>query len=74
MFKVEFENMNGVRREIGSAAQRNEAFMIINSFLDVHNYKCYYMRSWESAENEICVDVGSHCEFFYITEVNDEAD
>lgn len=74
MYKVEFENMNGVRREIGGAAQRNEAFKIINSFLDVHNYECYYMRSWESAENEICVDVGSHCEFFYITEVNDEVD
>ena len=69
MYKVEFENSNGIRREIGRAAQHNEAFKIINDFLDDHNYKCYYMRSWVSAENETCIDVGSWSEFFYITEV-----
>ena len=38
MFKVEFENMNGVRREIGRAAQRDEAFKIINNFLNKINH------------------------------------
>ena len=69
MFIVEFSNCFGDRRKIGSAAQRDEAFKIINKFLDDHNYKCYYMRLWVSAENETCVDVGSWSEYFYITEV-----
>lgn len=69
---VEFSNCFGDRRKIGSAAQRDEAFKIINKFLDDHNYHSYYMRFWESAKNETCVDVGSHSECFYITEVNNE--
>jgi hypothetical protein len=28
------------------------------------------MRSWETAKNETCVDVGSHSEFFYIIETD----
>ncbi len=70
MFIVEFSNCFGDRRMIGSAAQRDEAFKIISSFLNDHNYKCYYMRSWESAKNETCVDVGSHSECFYIIETD----
>ena len=68
MYKVEFENMNGVRREIGRAAQREEAFKIINSFLDDHNYKSYYFRSWNTKDNEEKIDAGSWSEFFYIVE------
>jgi len=68
MYKVEFENMNGVRREIGRAAQREEAFKIINSFLDDHNYKSYYFRTWNTKDNEEKIDVGSWSEFFYIVE------
>lgn len=69
MFKIEFENMNGVRREIGRAAQRNEAFKIINSFLHSRNYKSYYFRCWKTKDNEEKIDAGSWGEFFYIVEV-----
>lgn len=68
MYKVEFENMNGVRREIGGAAQRNEAFKIINDFLNDHNYKSYYFRTWNTKDNEEKVDAGSWSECFYIVE------
>lgn len=74
MFIVEFSNCFGDRRMIGSAAQRDEAFKIISNFLNGYNYKSYYMRFWESAENETCVDVGSHSECFYITKVDNETD
>ena len=69
MFKVEFENMNGVRREIGRAAQRDEAFKIINNFLNDHNYKSYYFRDWKTKDNEEKIDYGSYVQFFYIMEV-----
>ena len=69
MFKVEFENMNGVRREIGRAAQRDEAFKIINNFLNDHNYKSYYFRGWKTKNNEEKIDYGSYVQFFYIVEV-----
>jgi hypothetical protein len=71
MFKVEFENMNGVRREIGRAAQRDEAFKIINNFLNDHNYKSYYFRSWKTKDNEEKIDYGSYVQFFYIVEVKE---
>lgn len=71
MYKVEFENMNGVRREIGRAAQHNEAFKIINNFLNDYNYKSYYFRGWNTKDNEEKVDVGSWNEFFYIVEVEE---
>ena len=69
MFKVEFENMNGVRREIGRAAQRDEAFKIINNFLNDDNYKSYYFRGWKTKNNEEKIDYGSYVQFFYIVEV-----
>ena len=71
MFKVEFENTNGVRREIGRAAQRDEAFKIINNFLNDHNYKSYYFRCWNTKDNEEKIDVGSWNEWFYITYIKD---
>ena len=61
-----FENSQGKRREIGKPKTEKEAFKIIHQFLDDHNYKSYYTRTWLNQENlkEKIYDVGSHSEFF----------
>ena len=42
-----------------------EALKTIVDFLDEHNFKCYYIRSWEKPESvRLRYDVGSHTEFF----------
>lgn len=46
-----------------------ETFKIINDFLDDHNYKSYYQRTWNKDDKTTVVDVGSWTEFFYIQEV-----
>ena len=61
-----FENSQGKRRKIGKPKTEKEAFKIIHQFLDDHNYKSYYTRTWLNPDNEIekIYDVGSHSEFF----------
>lgn len=59
-----FENNMGIRREIGRPQSTQEIYQIIKHFLDEHNYKSYYTRSWTRANGETCYDVGSHTEFF----------
>lgn len=65
MKKVLFENSLGNKKVIGQANNKKEAFKIIDDFLDNHNYKCYYKRTWEK-DGFTIVDVGSWSEFFYI--------
>ena len=48
---------------------KESAFKVINDFLDNHNYKSYYQRTWKKDDKTTVVDVGSHTEFFYIQEV-----
>ena len=63
---VYFENSEGNKRIIGkNIPTRKDAFKCINEFLDDHNYKSYYMRTWYDG-NYTVVDVGSHTEFFLI--------
>lgn len=64
MSKVYFKK-NEELREIGEASNRQEAWEIINKFLDDHNYKSYYARVWKSG-NFYAIDVGSWSEFFYV--------
>ena len=63
-----FEDSWGKRREIGQPQTEQEAHKIIKEFLDDHNFKSYYTRSWvnENNFNEIIYDVGSHSEFFIL--------
>lgn len=65
---VYFENTNGVQREIGTTDSEVEAFKIIRKFLDDHNYKAPYWRSWSGESGQTWIDVGSHTEFFVIKE------
>ena len=63
---IYFENSYNQRRIIGYAAAENEVYKIIKEFLDNHNYKSYYTRTWlnENDNKEKIYDVGSHSEFF----------
>ena len=69
MYIVYFENSNGDKRQIGAAAQKNEANKFIVDFLDEKNYKSNYWRRWNVSDNIERIDVGSHTEFFEIHKV-----
>lgn len=69
MLNVIFENWEGKSRIIGASENQETAFKVINNFLDNHNYKSYYKRTWKKDDKTTVVDVGSHTEFFYIQEV-----
>ena len=47
MLNVMFENSNGQLRIIGTVENEESAFKVINDFLDDHNYKSYYQRTWK---------------------------
>ena len=63
---VYFKNSRRERREIGKVSSEKEAFKVIHKFLDDHNFKSYYTRSWLNPSNQLekVYDVGSHTEFF----------
>ena len=63
---VYFENSEGNKRIIGkNISTHKDAYKCIKDFLDDHDYKSYYMRTWYDG-NYTIVDVGSHTEFFLI--------
>lgn len=63
--KIYFQNSEGAEREIGQCDTYEQGHVIIQVFLDEHNFKSYYFRSWDS-DNGKRIDVGSHTEFFRI--------
>ena len=70
MYKVIFENSRHEEREICTAVSMDDAYSVIDKFLDEHNFKSYYKRVWEeNGRNK--VDVGSWSEFFYIVKCED---
>ena len=64
--KLYFENSRGIERLIAEVSTEKEAFKEIHKFLDEHNYKSYYTRTW-MANGRKCFDVGSHSEFFWLS-------
>lgn len=60
-----FERSNGERILLAENVNREAAFAVMKQFLDDHNYKSYYTRTWEE-NNELWMDVGSHTEFFIL--------
>lgn len=64
---VYFQNCKGESRKIGAAADRGEAWAIIYKFIEEHNYKPDYVRTWKE-NGKYYYDVGSHTEFFYTEE------
>ena len=62
--KVYFIDSHGNKRVINdSAATSKEVHKTISDFLNKHNFKSSYVRSWY-ADGMTWFDVGSHCEFF----------
>ena len=53
----------GKKRLLGSNLDWDSALAMINKFLDAHNFKSYYKRTWETSDGTM-IDVGSHTEFF----------
>ena len=72
-YKVIFRNSRGQEREIGRAADQQEANQIIEQFMDDHNFVSYYTRGWIE-DGRIWLDVGSWTEFFILEEINEEND
>ena len=58
-----FIDSNNKYRVIASDVDRESAFIHIHAFLDNANFRCYYIRSWDTNEGTM-FDVGSHTEFF----------
>lgn len=63
--KLYFKNSQGKERLIAECETLDEIHEEISNFLDKHNFKCYYTRSWGDEEG-VTIDVGSHSEFFKI--------
>lgn len=68
MYRVLFINSMGKGRQIGKTESQEQAYAIISKFLDKHNFKSYYSRTWKTNDKTTVVDVGSHTEFFQIIE------
>lgn len=64
--KLYFENSYGKERLIAEVANEEEAFKEIHKFLDEHNFKSYYTRTWMRNKYDKVYDVGSHSEFFIV--------
>ena len=63
--KLIFENSKHKKRVIATPSNIEEVYKEINKFLNEHNFKCYYIRTWKS-NGRLVFDVGSHTEFFYL--------
>ena len=66
---LKFDN-SYTEREIGRPQSEQEARRIIQDFLEKHNYKSYYTRTWVQDGVKI-FDVGSWTQFFklYLEEI-----
>lgn len=58
-----FIRSNGEYKLLRENVTESQARMIIHQFLDEHNFKSYYTRTWNNGKGTI-YDVGSHTEFF----------
>lgn len=64
ILKLYFVNSQKKRRLIGTPATEENAWEIINNFMDEHDFECYYVRNWTTSDGVLHYDVGSHTEFF----------
>ena len=72
MMKLYFRNCYGTERLIAECQTVQEVHKETKKFLDEHNYKSYYSRSWKEDNGDIVVDVGSYTEFFIIKDISFE--
>ena len=65
LLKLYFKNSKGKERLIAECETVKDIGKEIQRFLDDHNYKSYYWRSW-GANGGVKIDVGSWSEFFFV--------
>lgn len=70
---IYFENSKEELRKIGEAKTLKEINNIIQSFLDDHHFKSYYTQVTLESSNRVILDVGSHTEFFIVTNEDDKS-
>ena len=58
-----FQRSNGEHRLLVPDVTEDEALKEVKKFMDEHNFKSYYTRSWET-DGVKWYDVGSWSEFF----------
>ena len=63
--KLYFKDVQGKERLLAECETVSDLHKEINKFLDKHNFKCYYMRSWGD-EDRVTIDCGSYTEFMII--------
>ena len=65
---------DGHRKYLSQVYDEQETMKIINNFLEEHNFKSYYTRTWyEKEKEEVWYDVGSHSEFFMVADVEPDS-
>lgn len=67
--KLYFKNSQGKERLIAECETTKDVSREIHKFLDDHNYKSYYSRSWGD-EEKVMIDVGSYSEFFVLRDIS----
>jgi hypothetical protein len=67
--KLYFKNSQGRERLIAECETTKDVSREIHKFLDDHNYKSYYSRSWGD-EEKVMIDVGSYSEFFVLRDIS----
>lgn len=60
---VYFQRSNGEFIILADSIEQEDVSLVIHEFLNRHNYKSYYTRSW-TKNGVTWYDVGSHTEFF----------
>lgn len=64
--KLYFRNSRGQERMIAEPTDEKECYKEIQKFLDEHNFKSYYTRTWTEEDGSKWYDVGSWSEFFIV--------
>ena len=64
--KLYFRNSRGQERVIAEPTDEKECHKEIQKFLNEHNYKSYYTRTWTDTDGSKWYDVGSWSEFFIV--------
>lgn len=59
---------NEIKLIADNLSSKEECSLAIKKFLDEHNFKSYYTRTWIDENNITWYDVGSHSEFFLSSE------
>ena len=64
---VYFRDSHNKKRFLEEVTTKENAWKVIQRFMDNHNFTCYYTRIWFQ-DGYTWYDVGSHTEFFLVDE------